>query len=745
MFLDRIEPKQQILNKLSQYKSVFLYSKTGVGKSALCSKIIENDSLYVKINHRNCYKLFEDGDIILKIKDEISNNSNEFGVKTYKDFSRSQKLLYSFSSFVSYIDDFNIGIQVAPIVNFMIPVIRLLKGLFKIIIPEKTRERWKEYENGKLNIIKSKNYLNYVFQNNRNIIININNIQTIDKLSFDFIIETSQKFNIRFLLEYTENDISGYSYYTNNFTEVINKFYPLKLENLPKAEVYELIKEFLPDKNPVPIYNEFLKTGDLSNIVKIEQKNNEISLNNHENQMLYLISLFNSRGVTKKLLFRYFRAINGLNNKMSNNILEELFSKKLIFKQKSKIHITEFNFNPTKTIMMSAFVKLKQFITPSYESDELIEALLPSYIEYDINNLIPLLPRIRNKLLVLGNKDTTIKILKKIEDKLQELKGIDETLILYVVDMYYSMALFKEAYEFLKKFNKHNIKFYIYEAMLLNRLDKHIESNIIIESIIDMATDRERIILLNIKMINYASLRNKKEIQKAYNEIQKIDSCKKQFEYNFSLRNSHLAINRDSAIKNIIKCISRFKRAKDYVNISRSLISLSILNILDNKLKVSKKLLIKAIRLVKNQPYELSVAYNNFATILLQEEMYSEAEKYLIDAKQMCLELFDKLSILGNLLTIETQVEDFDKGNEYINEILKEINNEPDKKLKSCLYDEIAKFYQTFNNNDMAKMYSNKSNELLLEINSSNNAVTTEKGYIINQLAFWHFDLYQII
>ena len=748
MFLDRKDVTELIRTKLTESKSVFLFSPIGIGKTALCAEVLKPMDSTVIIKHRNCENLFNDGDIIIQLYEELNRNANLLKINSYKEFSKSLWVKNTFFTVISSIDNFSLDVDITPILHLGIPIIYLLKGVIRLFIPRRVRDSWAELKNNKTNLVRYKKYINHVFNERKDLIVNINNLQTIDKISFDYIVEAIQKYHIRFLLEYTEDQIEGISYYENNFTGLLHQIFPLHLENLPILEAKQLLEKYCPENKRQQAYEQFLKTGNLYPIVTNEIAEAEINLNVHEKTLIY-ITVQHNNSIKSEVLRVFFSTITGLGKRESKRIINQLIDKKILFKENKELHVIDFYFKINQTIKMSIFIKLKELFKKDYYNKSLLQILLPLYIEFDIDGLIDFMPQIRTWVLQIAEKQKAENLLTQITNKIDDNVQDRESLILFIIDIYYSMTLFKEAYDVLLKFKKPNIKFYIYEAMLLNRMDLHEKSNKVIRAINKNLSKQEEIILLNIEMINYASLRQSNKIIDSYNKMLSIKGANQYYEYNYTLRNSHLAVDRPKAIENLRKCIKNFHRNNDPKNESRALISLSILLILNGDLKKAEDMLVKANELSSKHAYELSVSYNNLATIYMEREQYIEAEKYLLDAAALSFDLFDKLSILGNLLTVKTQTQDIEEGKEIAKSIIEIIDLEPDKKLKSCLYNELSEFFRQANDVANFKKYYELSVLMLEEISTdrktTNQAVTSHNGFIINQLAFWHFDLFQII
>lgn len=748
MFLDRTTQRNFINNNLTKHKSIFIYAESGVGKSALCEEILKDNSNSVIIKRRNSRDLFDEGDIILRMCQEINNKADILHIKTYRQYVKRYKIPTSLMECLSAIDSLQINVNLSPAVFLTLPIILLAKGFIKLFVPIRIRERWRKPNGGKVNLLQCKKYLNYVLEKNKDLIFDINNLQAIDKTSFDYILDLIKRCGIRFLLQFTGDKNAGENFYQNNLSEVTDQLCPLHLPFLPEEETRKLINIY--DNTEIDkdeLLSEFLRTGNLNPIVKINMKTRVFSFTSHESAVICFLKIFNGK-MRKRRLYKHMKRITSLNRKAVKNIILKLEDRQIIFRESGYYTMGIIDFQENFTAKATAFLELRSYFRKHTSNLKLLQALIPSFLEYDPQGLLGYLPQIRQIMLYIANQKTAISFIIQLKAVLNRNNALNEHANLFIIDLYYSLAMYQEAYEYLLETETHKNIYSLYKAMLLNRLDFHEQSNEVLQSM-DKLTGRERVIALNIQLINYASLRISSKIIETYKEILTIENVKKYSEFQFTLRNSHLALKRPEAIKCIKKCIRYFKHHNDSVNVNQAQISLAILYILNKKDIKAKRMLETINKRVQSQAMELSVSMNNLATIYMTQKKYIDAEQCLQDAEQMSLDLFSTLSIYGNLLTVKTQMRDVDAGKEYVEKILNLIVKEPDKKLKSCLYDEISQYFTMINDVANATQYLALSEKMLHEISpdgsATNTAVRTNHGFIINQLAFWHFDLFPLL
>ena len=749
MFLDREEQRNIILNSLSNNKSVFIYAESGIGKSALCDEVLKDNPHTVVVKRRNSRGLFDEGDIILRMCQEINNKADALKINTFREYVKKYKIPTSFMAFLSAIDSLQIGVNLSPTVVLTLPFIFIAKCLIKFFVPRKVRDRWRKPNGDKVNLLQCKKYLNYALDKNKDLIFDINNIQEIDKTSFDYILDLIKRLGIRFLLQFTGEHSYVESFYRNNLIEINDRLCPLPLPFLPEEETQKLIDIYYDSESDKDLLlSEFLRNGNLNPIVKINMNKKVYSFSPHENAVISLLKIFNGK-IRKTRLFKHMKNITDLNRRELNNILYKLEDIQIIFRESGYFTMGIIECEDSLTAKATVFRELRNNFRKHTSNLKLLQLLIPSFLEFDPQGLLEYLPQVRQIMLYIADQGTALRFIEQFKSVLTRNNTLNKQANLFIIDIYYSLAMYKEAYEYLLGTETADSVYAIYKAMLLNRLDFHKESNKVISSMLNQMEVHETIIALNIQLINYASLRNRDLMLKTYNEILAIKDVSKYPEYQFTLRNCHLVLKRSEAEKNIKECIKYYKSHGDTINVNQAQISLAMLYILDKKDKTAKKILTAINKRVNSQAMELSVSLNNLATIYMTQEKYIDAEKYLQDAEQMCLDLFSELSIFGNILTVKTQMRDVQIGKSYVEKILNLIDDEPDKKLKSCLYDEIAHYYSMTNDIDTATLYAELSQKMLDEISTNhvitNTAVQTSLGFIINQLAFWHFDLFPLL
>ena len=101
--------------------------------------MIQNNANIIKVEHRNKIELFDEGDIVVKLYEELDRRAEEFQIDSYDSFLKRHKLKDSLTAALYYIDDFKFKLVVPynKLVLIATPVILVLKWLLKLFVNRK--------------------------------------------------------------------------------------------------------------------------------------------------------------------------------------------------------------------------------------------------------------------------------------------------------------------------------------------------------------------------------------------------------------------------------------------------------------------------------------------------------------------------------------------------------------------------------------------------------------------------------
>jgi len=228
-YVDRTLETQEFVNIFNEMKEssvIFLYSKTGVGKSSLSQKFInqilqrENiTAVKVLTNRINKTEASFDGQYLIEIFKSLNNLFKETKKLSFATFVKKSKnkahKKYILEKILSDAE------KSSTLKNLFlkIPTFWLLKRVFKL--NEFNCENFtNDYSIQSLQLINS--YIEYILENHRLIMV-IDNIQNIDKKSIQYITNWLMRYkemNHLFLFEYTIENADYRDYFKNYDIEV---------------------------------------------------------------------------------------------------------------------------------------------------------------------------------------------------------------------------------------------------------------------------------------------------------------------------------------------------------------------------------------------------------------------------------------------------------------------------------------------------------------------------------------------
>ncbi len=281
---------------------------------------------------------------------------------------------------------------------------------------------------------------------------------------------------------------------------------------------------------------------------------------------------------------------------------------------------------------------------------------------------------------------------------------------LEIVNLFYSLHMYNDAHEVLRKANSKDEKYNLFLSAILNRKGNNEASLDFIEKQQKKKlSPRLNLIFNTIKLVSLRSLNRFEEMLNCYEEIISNENIlTKEIEYGFFLRISEVCLSPELAVKNILKSIKFFD--KDDLERSNSQVTLSILYIRSGRLTEAKNLLESAKIYLSSRITEKHVINNNLAVInLYNNDINEETEQLLLDALITGIGSFNRIVILNNLLIYYCKINNQNQATICVEKISNLIKKEADKALHRTCYYNIAYFYKSFENEQLATSFLNKA------------------------------------
>lgn len=711
--------------KISGKNLIVFHSHIGIGKSEITKQFLQSYKKYpaikVPISQK---KSFPSGDYLSKIKDASNKPINQIYFKGSED-----EFLFEKQHFVLPI----------KILFCLIEIIPVIKDIFKVF-----NNSYKEYCHAKQllqtsysknNIIQIESYLEYLYCSSP-FILNIENIQTIDEISWDSLYTLLSKApDYIVILEYTENTEHDYE-----ISDIIDKY-----ETIISEEHIKIINIKRLSDDHVLQLDKSLSSAIENGLRKklrewdgnLKEIKNYIYLNKYapEKDSIYLTeNLIKSLGEDSlQWLFHIYLAVDDFTKYefnllgLNESIFKELYIKQLIKIENGHIKIdhdticenldaldgSEFICQKETSIRFWQ-IFYKQKYKESKSTKFLYKILYFSLLCEDIEAVNSLLSKLHSNIISSANPNEYLKKIEKLYYKNfisnTNSKAID-VLIFWLVELYQNIGNYKKAYSFLKLVHDTKSKKYIilkalllYQAGFQENAVNYCTKNIEFTSM----DDHMELVLRIIRLESYYTLDNFSETKKEYKYIYRHSyKYESYLEFGFFLRNSELVKSAEDAIPDFKKSIIHFKRFNAKKQAVSSMLNLGVSYALTGDLESAKEQFDEAYA---NREefiglYDM-ILHNQSVVMQYQGDLKDVKDKILLAEKYAYYD-FNQLAICLNLLVynIRMQIED----ELLIEKILQliEYRTFKNKRIVCYAYINLYKYYKD-KNDSLASAYYDK-------------------------------------
>ena len=775
-----------------------LSSRSGLGKSAFAQHIINSV--------KNKYPAIK---VCIPVGDNISIDEGFYIRETAKTLS-DQAIDFGYESLNEYLRSTN-----NPIVKkiWTHKLIKDAEGINGIVKPinsmisyfDKTGD-FSEF--GLLNVDNAGyifavliEYLAYVCNGTSKIVINIENIQQIDKASLIQIKALLQKVdNLFLLLEYTsvQDSLNEAKRFEQNFYIKGVSVFTKKLEKLNYRYTCELLNLMCPNSSNSlgeSQYREIFFTIDgnirqLSDIENIYELSSDFTkVDTSENFTMQRIRSLSNAHQIQILCLIYAHM-----SQVSNNSLKSLLNQKsyvLFIKYENLVSdlmgesgLLELDYTENRVrlkhdsirAVIKDIPKFASKIALSYSwwiehyekalkssdiygsgKEDIVKKLCYFYSQYEpaAMSIIELLPYIREIVLNSVNPDEAVSFLIRFYDMFKNMKNNQcmRELELFLLKIYYEAGIFDKAYNVYKNMSFNSKKTQtLYNIMLMERLNMEEEAISIIDDELRTVNDKHyELILLLIKMIATASCNKYDECFSIFKLIERYQSTYSSFfEFGFFLRNSEIVLGLEEAIPYLNKSVEFFKNNKQHIYEAHSRISLIMNYSRLGYFEEAEKHLIEAKKILKHNSLERHVLLNDEVAFKMCSGDFSiELEDDLKLAMCTAETVFDKIVINHNLLILCKKNNQRDEG-VHIVEYLLELLDVETNKLNICFtYWDISYFYKGFDDVQYSYYYSKYYNMYKELTDKAIRKSVLEKDvyhkpnmeFVIEFISYWHFPI----
>jgi hypothetical protein len=758
-FVNRINERNKLKNKLSDIgirnNCTILDSESGIGKSELTRKFISEIDIIpaFKIEiKQSVLSGYEDGYYLREIAKVIDGFSYKFPQilslgKYIQRLSSSAFRDRIYSAIKNEIQERLIGGKI--ITEYYNALMGKEDFDCSIILNSYNVEHY--------SIVKE--YLSYIFRNNY-IIVNVENIQDIDVISFSDLLDVFSKSKGSFLLvEYTRKINSKYSI-TDIIKELEKREINIEIECIKALDIIEVKK--LIDQYPKAswklIEHSFTNwNGNLRSVTDLLTRisyDDEFARNIESTQINHstfeaLNSLSSDTLFLLVVIFEHIEPVNQLTLKTIINsqyninsiiniskVIKELIDRNYI--------ITDVNSNyqiahDSISILLLSNVKWKkyrllaqQFWFDFYsntnqeifisKSVKLSKILYYASLLHKDNVILSYLEEISKEALVSRSPDRMIDYVLEVRERLKNDKVSENEIDIWLIDLYYKLANSHKALKILDEIHIKTRLIHLYYILVLEEVGKTEEAlvvcNIELENNAGKNLNYELALKITRLMLNYV-LEKYDEMEKEYFDLYKNKKYSNLLEYGFLLRNAELIYSATSfkdSLAPIWESVQFFKSRKAYRMEAYSRMTYGVQIALTGKYKIALKQFEIANRILSGELAERHTILNNLAVVyLFQGRTDNEVSELLRQAMITVERDFDCTVIYMNYLAFLDLKGDNDNVLENIPILLKFIDNRTykNKEIVAYAYYNLFMFYKKINELDLANNYKN----LILSLN----------------------------
>lgn len=800
-FVDREDLRKDILDILNdvQFNNIvyILSAKSGYGKSAFGQHIINQ----VKGEYL-CFKIsipvgsnisLDEGFYFRNITTAVNKKSELYSYQSLREFLKNTdnpviKRMFHTSISESLVGELPFAKAFSTLWNHndILDVIPEYEHLF----PDDSRYIYMVLTE----------YIFECFRYQKKVLLNIENIQTIDKLSLMKLQELLSKTNnIFLLLEYTsENDsLEGAKKFESNFYAEEVEVFTRRLKKLDFDNTCRILDNLYPNNSKFKNENSLKKIyftidgniRQLSDIEEVYELSNDrllsiagVNLNytyerlnniKDKHQIMLLCIIVAHMGNVNIATLKHLLIINDYVSYMN---LSELLS--ILCGENGLLKAENYNVSIAHDSIldnMKNIIRYEIKLTLAYtwwiafyegqlkknsnftERNIVIKNLCYFYSVYPpaAIGILTLLPDVRKIALNSFNPDEAVSFLLEFYDYIDYFKDTEliNKINEFLLELYYELGIYNKAYTIFKNMSfQYPKEQVLYDAILQNRL-QNCEKAIILakEGIKEYKSDKRFELCANlIILISAASKNDYKLCESVFETCIKEKSFEKYYEFGFLLRNAEIICTLKDSIDYLERSIEHFKKLKQPIMEAHSRISLLMNCSRIGDFEKAYTNLEVAKNILKGQSLERHILLNDEVAIQMCMGNFCLA---LQDSLKLAMctaqDVFDKIIINKNLLIIYAKNEQWEYGQEIVDYLLNILERETNK-LNICFtYWNISYFYKHFDKIQYDlyyNKYKNSYNELAkssLRKNVADRNVYHKPNmeFVIEFISYWHFPI----
>lgn len=582
-------------------------------------------------------------------------------------------------------------------------------------------------------VVRKKDYLIYVLKKN-DIIIDIENIQNIDTQSLELIKDIIyESKNRTFIFEYTLTN-SNHDHFENQykeFREICSDISCYKIEKMDFLIAQDLAPAGL-NINFDEVRVQYEKSnGNLMEIILANEHSNENEsnidtkikkLSKNEKYILFIIYLNDAPIEYDDLAVMVIENDNQIHLDFEDlkSLINILCKKRILTKEKTIVKIKHDSIIEALQIYMQspilycAYITLKNFYNDNIDTQKSsVEKLLSLYLRFSDQDLLILLPKIKEFILDMKYPDLIIEKLDLFRNQILHSSangfyGADS-----LTQMIVEICINKQMGNFAQKnldliYDDTNAYHIALQAQIYSLLET-MEAHDALCTLVQRLREGSRLKLICEICFLYLKMKllpaqDAKEYGKKLIDNQLYTQY---IEYAYLLRNyAELSDDNEECKQLYDQALVRFKSKKMDHDMAAVYLSLSMITAYGGDIARSKQYIKDATTLDKRELSECYILNNNAVLDLLDNAYSSRTEKDLRNALLLCVTRYEKLIVSANLLIFYCLTINFGEATRMANFIEK--SNYLDFQYEEFLhiiYQNLYYYYDLFKHNNDKRQY----------------------------------------
>lgn len=392
-----------------------------------------------------------------------------------------------------------------------------------------------------------------------------------------------------------------------------------------------------------------------------------------------------------------------------------------------------------------------------YSMGEMLLLLLKIYAYYDLSQIYGLIMELSNQIIDAIDPSDLLDFMKLLISATGRNLHGNNVVYERMLQICYEYEMFEDGLKLLQKIDTSTCdRFQFYEYLFMTELNYSFEVIRVVKKQLTNCSIASRtwLILSLILIINYRKLNEKTECQKIADLVIAHNEALSAYpEYGYFLRLQALYLPRANGLKEVAKSVVFFEQSNNYIQASKSRISLSFYLAITGQVSQAYTEILKAEACLKQAHVSRHMFENNKAAICLLHGFHNDDVWNALDRAELsAIKAFDMLAITNNKLIWCLENKAFDRCDLLVNRIYRLFSVVSDKHMHAFIHYNLYLLYASMHNQENAQRHYAEAERLKLYCHTlrcrldhilpnDNTDYLLTKPWHVCFLSYWCFDL----